>query len=94
MAGSFFPIQLIYQGKTKLCQAKYNFPNEFHVTQTPNHWADENTSIEMIKKILIPYIKRKREELNVPNKHWLLICDVFKGQWTEAVKIVVKEIKW
>ena len=45
----------------------------------------------MIKKILIPYIKRKREELNVPNKPWLLIYDVFKGQWTEAVKNVVKE---
>ena len=45
----------------------------------------------MIKKILIPYIKRKREELNVPNKPWLLICDVFKGQWTNAVKNAVKK---
>ena len=91
MVGNFLPIQLMYQGKTKLCQAEYNFSNEFHVTQTPNNWADENTSIEMIKKILIPYIKPKQEELNFPNKHWLLICDVFKGQWTEAVKNVVKE---
>ena len=41
--------------------------------------------------MLIPYIKRKREELNIPNKPWLLICDVFKDQWTEAVKNVVKE---
>ena len=47
--------------------------------------------IEMITKILIPYIKRKREELNVPNKPWLLTCNVFKVQWTEAVKNVVKE---
>ena len=47
----------------------------------------------MIKKILIPYIKRKREELYVPNKPWLLICDVLKGQWTEAVKNVVEESK-
>ena len=88
MAGSFLPIQLIYQGKTKLSQAKYNFPNEFHTTQTLNHWADENTSIEMIKKILIPNIKWKPEELNVPNKPWLLICDIFKGHWTKAVKNV------
>ena len=90
MAGSFLPIQLIYQGKTKPYQAKYNFPNEFHVTQAPNHWVDEKTSIEMIKKIIIPYIERTWEELNVPNKPWLLIC-VFKGQWTETVKNVVKE---
>ena len=47
--------------------------------------------IEMITKILIPYIKRKREELNVPNKPWLLTCNVFKVQWTEAVKNVAKE---
>ena len=44
----------------------------------------------MIEQILIPYVKRKREELKAPNKPWLLICDVFKGQWTDAVKEVVK----
>ena len=37
MAREFVPIQLIYQGKTKLSQPKFNFPKEFHVTQTPNH---------------------------------------------------------
>ena len=63
----------------------------FTLHKTPNHWADENTSIKIINKILIPYIKRKRQELKVPNKPWLLICDVFKGQWTEAVKNVVKK---
>jgi len=90
MSGSFLPIQLIYQGKTARSQPNYSFPSEFHVTQTPNHWADENTSIDMIEQILIPYVKRKREELKAPNKPWLLICDVFKGQWTDAVKEVVK----
>ena len=90
MAGEFLPIQLIYQGKTDRSQPKYEFPKEFHVTQTPNHWADENTSIEMIKKILVPYIREKRKELKAPKKPWLLICDVFKGQWTDAVKKAVK----
>ena len=90
LSGHFLPIQLIYQGKTDRSQTNFDFPKEFHVTQTSNHWADENTSIEMMKKILIPYVKEKRKELKVPNKPWLLICDVFKGQWTDAVKKVVK----
>lgn len=90
LSGHFLPIQLIYQGKTDRSQPNFEFPKEFHVTQTSNHWADENTSIEMMKKILIPYVKEKRKELKVPNKPWLLICDVFKGQWTDAVKKVVK----
>ena len=33
----------------------------------------------------------KWKELNAPETPWLLICDVFKGQWTEAVKSVVKK---
>ena len=91
MAGSFLPIQLIYQGKTPRCQPEFNFPKEFHVTQTANHWADENTGIDMPKKILILYVEAKQKELRVSDKPWLLICNVFKGQWTDAVKDVVKE---
>ena len=91
MAGSFLPIQLIYQGKTPRCQPEFNFPKVFHVTQTSNHWDDENTSIDMLKKILIPYVEAKRKELGVIDKPWLLMCDVFKGQWTDAVKDGVKE---
>ena len=43
-------------------------------------------------KILIPYVEAKRKELGVSDKPWLLICDVFKGQSTDAVKDVVKEL--
>ena len=91
MAGSFLPTQLYYQGKTPRCQPEFNFPKKFHVTQTTNHWADENTSIDMLQKILIPYAEAKRKELGVSDKPWPLICDVFKGQWTDALKDVVKE---
>ena len=45
----------------------------------------------MLKKILIPYLEAKRKELGVSDKPRLLICDVCKGQWTDAVKDVVKE---
>ena len=45
----------------------------------------------MLQKILIPYVDTKRKEVGVSDEPLLLICDVFKGQWTDAVKDVVKE---
>ena len=65
LSGDFLPIQLIYQGKTKLSQPKFGFPSEFHITQTPNHWANESTSIDLLNHILIPYVQKKRKEMNL-----------------------------
>ena len=45
----------------------------------------------MLNEILIPYIERKQKDLNIQNKPWLLICDVFKGQWTDTAKDAVKK---
>ena len=44
----------------------------------------------MLNEIVIPYIEGKRKELNLQSKPWLLICDVFKGQWYDTVKDVKK----
>ena len=93
MVGEFLPIQLIYQGKTNNCHPNYNFPNSFHITHTPNHWSNENKSLEMIDKIIMPYVKQQIADLQLrKNQEWLLIADVFKGQWTEAVKKITAEL--
>ena len=56
MAGRFLTIQLIFHGKTPLSQFKYKFQKEFHVTQTPNHWANEETTIAFFEHVMnIPY---------------------------------------
>lgn len=65
MAGDFLPIQLIYQGKTYLSQARYWFPKEFRITQIPNNRANEQTSIDYLQNVLISYIKTQRKELNL-----------------------------
>ena len=37
---------------------------------------------ELIEKILLPYGRNKKEELDLNSaKTWLLIVDVSKGQW-------------
>jgi len=37
LSGMFLPPQLIYEGKTKACLPKVNFPQGWDVTCTPNH---------------------------------------------------------
>ena len=93
MSGHFLPMQLIYQGKTDRCHPKYTFPSSFNVTHTPNHWSNEQTSIDLIKEILAPYLLKTREELGLIENHpWLLIADVSKGQWTDAVQEEVRKL--
>ena len=61
LSGDFLPIQLIYQGKTKCCQPTYRFRPEFDVTQTENHWVNENTSRDLLKEVLVPYVRKLRQ---------------------------------
>ena len=63
LAGDFLPVQLVYQGKTKKCLPHVDFPKEWHITSTPNHWCNESTMLDYIQKIMIPYIKKKKMSL-------------------------------
>ena len=84
MTGEFLPPQVIYQGKTSRSLPSYKLPADWDVTYTPNHWANEETSLQYLQKIVIPYIKRKREELGLSISHpALVLFDHFKGQTTE-----------
>ena len=90
LSGKFLPMQLIYQGTTDRCHPKYKFPDDFHITHTSNHWANEGTSIDLLNKVILPYVKQTREDLGLQEDFpWLYICDVFKAQWTDAVKAIV-----
>ena len=93
MAGEFLPIQLIYHGKTNKHHPNYNFPNGFHITHTPNHWSNETKSLEMIDKVIMPYVKQQIADLQLrKNQEWLLIAEVFRGQWAEAMKKRIAEL--
>ena len=84
--GSFLPIQLIYCGKSRACLPPMKFPSDWHITYSHNHWANENTSKDYIEKIILPYLRVKRQELNLAHDHHALcIFDNFKGQLTDDV---------
>ena len=53
--GDFLPCQIIYQGTTTRCLPKYDFPNNWHITYSANHWSN----------VLNPYIVEKRMSLNL-----------------------------
>lgn len=43
MSGDFLPVQLVYQGKTARNLPKYQFPSDWDIAFTPNHWCNEST---------------------------------------------------
>ena len=87
LSGDFLPIQLIYAGTTPRCLPKnVSFPDEWHVTYTANHWSNEITMIDYVKKLIIPYVERQRQHLGCNNdQSALVLFDAFRGQCVEGV---------
>ncbi len=46
MGGDFLPPQIIYRGKTPRCMPSVKFADNWHITYTANHWANEETSLK------------------------------------------------
>ena len=74
------------------CLPRHKFPEDWHVTCTPNHWSNEDKMMEYIEKIILPYVEGKRKELELSvDQPALAIFDVFKGQQTEGVLKILEE---
>ena len=80
MSGDFLPPQLVYQGKTAKCLPSYQFPLDWNITHTVNHWLIEETM--ELKKYLVD---TKRKLMLPPSHPALLLFDNFKGQCTEKL---------
>ena len=87
MLGETLPSQVLYQGTTDRCHARYDCPDSWNITHTASHWSTESTILEYLEKVVDPYFVLKRQELGLPEKHHgLLIVDVFKAHRTDAVR--------
>ena len=90
MTGCFLNPQILYEGKTNRCHPSVKFPEGWDVSHTPNHWSNEASMIQYLQKIIIPFLKSKREELGLPaSQPALAIFDLFKGQQTDHFKEVL-----
>ena len=93
LSGNFLPIQLIYQGTTQKCLPKnVTFPDGWPLTYTNNHWSNENTMIEYIEHIILPYVMETREQLGHNSQQSaLVVFNCFKGQCTERIFKILDE---
>ena len=78
-------MQLIQADKTKRCQPQgIEFFSGFDVTNSLNHWSNEELAIQHIHEIILPYVDKIKEELGLPkDQKSLVIYDVIKGQTTK-----------
>jgi hypothetical protein len=78
MSGDLLPPQLLYQGKTEHCHHKVDFPEEWDIWYSENHWSNESTMIQFADEILIPYVREMHNKLDLPLKQpALAVFDVF-----------------
>ena len=90
----FLPMQLIYGGNTTKSLPRFKFPNDFSLSVNKTHYSNEKEACKLIKEILAPYIKKVRQEENLPvSQKALVIMDVFSGQITSVVLDCFKDNK-
>ena len=79
-------------GKTSKSIPAVAFPPEFVLSANEKHYSNEKEYLNMLEKIIIPFVEKERRSLDLDSCHPpLLIMDVFKGQMTELVQGVLKE---
>ena len=91
MTGSFLPIQLIYEEKTRRCLPNYDFPKGFNVTYSPNHWSNTKKSVELFQKVIFPYLKNVKLSKKYPKEQMSRSKDTFKGQDNDIVLNLCKK---
>lgn len=63
--GSKLPAQIIYEGKTKRCEAPgHLFPANWDINHSKKHWSTTQTKNDLVDRIIVSYVKETRERLN------------------------------
>ena len=92
MAGEMLPAQVIYGGSTERCHPTFEFPKDWHITHTPNHWSTEGSMLTYVEKIIKPYVEKVRERMG-SGQPALCIFDTFAAHKTQSVQKKLEEIK-
>ena len=80
-------MRLIYTVETRRCLPRYDFPASFSATFTENHWSNAERSIEFVKEIFFPYLKKVKKEKGFPEEqHRLVSMDIFKPQENDILE--------
>ena len=63
---TILPFQLIYKGKTSRSLPNISFAEDFSLSHNEKHWSKETETLCLINDVLVPYIKRVKEEKVLP----------------------------
>ena len=86
IVGEILPPQLMCGGKTARCHPRISFPHNWVITHSSNHWSNEETMLEYIRDVIVPFVDSTRQRLELPeNQPALAIFDHFKGQLIKAI---------
>ena len=86
VSGKLLAPQLIYQGKTTGYHPKVTFPEKWNVTHSDNHWSNEKTMLEYLDCVIIPYVVKTRNTLDLPEDQPVLaIFHVFAAHRCNSV---------
>ena len=78
MSGTLLPPKILYQGKTDQCHPNAQFPSDWDIFHTENHWSNEQSMHRFVDTIISPYINETREKHDLALKHPALsIFDCF-----------------
>ena len=91
LMGDVLPVQLIYKGKTSRCHPKYTFQPGWHITHSQKHWSTEETMIQYVDLVILPYVERVKKAEECENAPALVIIDNFKGQITAKVNTLLED---
>ena len=92
MAGEYLPPQLIFKGKTQRCHPQVSFPKGWDIWHSENHWSNEDTMQRYIEQIIVPYIDKKRQDLDLEKSHTALVLfDCFRGQTTATIESLLQK---
>ncbi|CAG2257650.1 SF4 [Mytilus edulis] len=95
MSGDLLPPQLIYPGKTDRCLPKgVDFPSTWDVTCTETHWSNEDTMMQFVNNVIVPYVDEIRDSMPLNNsttQKAIAIFDVFKAHRGERLLNLLKD---
>ena len=63
---TILPFQFIYKGKTAGSLSNIDFPDGFSLSHSEEHWSNETETIRLINDVLVPYMKKVKEEKAFP----------------------------
>lgn len=77
----FPPMMLIYKEKTPKCFPRVDFLTWILLSANEKHFSNTQESLKLLDEIIVPYMKKKRDLLQVRHDYSaLFIIDIFRGK--------------